>query len=136
MNERVVWVDDDTELKPFQEALRDAGLKLSFTPSIDEAVKRTRRTKDDDLALLIWDASILPHGRDFAPCVEEDDVLGGISFFNWFRSAHPRIPTLLFTNFSTMVPERSRPDRKEFAASKGEYLLPQDFASFVRGLLF
>lgn len=135
MTEKVIWVDDATELEPFQKALRDVGLDIFFTPSIDEAVKEIQRTGSNHLALLIWDASILPHGRDFVLRTDENDVLGGIPLFDWFRKAHPSIPTLLFTNFSVMIPEQSRPSRKEFAACKGEYILPRDFASFVLGLL-
>lgn len=134
MDKKVIWVDDDTELKPFQEALRNKGFDLCIISSIDEAVKMIGRAGAQGPALLIWDVSVLPHGRDFAHRVDEGDAFGGVPFFHWFREVFARTPTLLFTSFRAITPDWSRPDRREFAACKAEYL-PDEFASFVQDLL-
>lgn len=130
----IVWVDDDVTLGPFQEALRNAGFTVRLIPSIDEAVMVLSSRGPD---LLIWDMSILPHGREFAHLVPDlaSDAFGGIPFFHWFRERWVRIPTLLFTSFRMSIPDWVRPGRREFAVPKGEYL-PDEFASFVHGLLY
>lgn len=131
---RILWFDDDVwNTDACREALEKIGFSVKFETSVDRAMKEIEHSPFA-YDLLIWDLSAAP-GETFATMPTNGGTRTGEYLHERFRKQHPRVPSLLFTNFKAEVPNWTRPDRKEFAFQKRRFL-PDEFASAVRGLLY
>ncbi|MBP7134552.1 hypothetical protein KBD61_04320 [Patescibacteria group bacterium] len=130
----LLWLDDDAwTLHGHQRALSNVGFDVEFCATVDEAVARFKNGVYD---LVIWD-NVIPSGRDIdlpPPHHRDEGVYGGVAFYEWVLVTKPEQTTVLYTDMRSVVPDYSRPDRRQYAFWKGEHD-PGSFAEVMLDLL-